>query len=495
MPAVAGLSMVACSSGSGAAGNNADSGAACAQGDADLGPDGVALTPCAWNQTVTQPSDSTATSARAACKFKRGDLPEATLGPKDLPADFPIDNIVVLMMENHSFDSYLGHLDQYAHRTDIESAPADAGNPDTDGGVVPWQHAPHECSLDTDHSWAGTANEIDNGKMDGFVKQNDQAIPSTGAVPDPTQYSGSRAMWWYDQTDLPLYYQLASTFALADHYHCSLPGPTWPNRMFLIAGTSFGQTDSVFPDLTNYPFPQNDASVLDELQKRQIPFKLYFSSDPTAAIVYGPSILKRWGNLDWKSTATQFLADAKAGNLPPVSFVDPNFTEGKGTGSDEHPPGDVQNGQQFVGQIVQAVTTSPQWSHIALFITHDENGGFYDHVQPPAACEPDGMQPVDINGKPTPGAFNVYGIRVLLIAVSPYAKKAYVGHHVYDHTSILRFIEAKFKLPALSARDANAEPPMDLFDFSTPAFATPPAITVPTVDATGLSYCEATFGK
>ena len=87
-------------------------------------------------------------------------------------------------------------------------------------------------------------------------------------------------------------------------------------------------------------------------------------------------------------------------------------------------------------------------------------------------------------------------MRVLLIAVSPYAKKGYVSHTTYDHTSITRFIEAKFKIPALTARDANATPPMDLFDFtSPPAFATPPALTAPTVDPAGLSYCTATFGK
>jgi phospholipase C len=490
------VTLGACSSSSSGGGGAAPTATGeCASGDAGFGPDGEVLTPCSWNVAVTQPSDSTAASERAACKFKRGDMPMATLGPTDLPANIPIDNIVVLMMENHSFDSYLGHLNEYGKRTDIESAPASASNPGVDGGAVPWQHAAHECSLDTDHSWAGTANEIDHGKMDGFVKQNDQTAPAGAA--DPTQYSGDRAMWWYDQTDLPLYYQLANTFAVADHYHCALPGPTWPNRMYLISGTSFGQTDSVFPDLTNYPYPYNDASVLDELSKRHVSWKLYFDGDPTAGIVYGPSLVNRYGTLTWKNSSAQFIADAKAGTLPAVSFVDPNFsTEGTGAGTDEHPPGDVQNGQQFVGQIVQAVTTSPQWAHTALFITHDENGGFYDHVNPPAACEPDGMQPVDMNGKPTTGAFNVEGIRVLLLAVSPYSKKGYVGHHQYDHTSILRFIQAKFELPALTARDANAEPPTDLFDFTNPpAFATPPSITVPSVDATGLSYCEATFGK
>ena len=133
-------------------------------------------------------------------------------------------------------------------------------------------------------------------------------------------------------------------------------------------------------------------------------------------------------------------------------------------------------------------------AHTALFITHDENGGFYDHVPPPAACAPDGTKPILSPGDTTPGGFDLLGIRVLLIAVSPYARKGYVGHHVYDHSSIARFIEARFDLPALTARDANAEPPTDLFDFaSPPAFATPPALTTPTVDPGELQYCVTTF--
>jgi phospholipase C len=493
--AIAALVLAACSSSGGASG--ADAGGLCAVGDAGFGPDGGVLTPCAWNQPVTQPSDTTATTARAACQYKRGAMPEATLGPTDLPASIPIDNIVVVMMENHSFDNYLGHLNQYGNRNDIEVADAGATNPAADGGPVPWIHAAHECTADTNHEWLGTHQEIDNDKMDGFVTTNDGWNEPEAGVTDPSLYDGARAMWWYDQTDLPLYYQLANTFAVADHYHCSLPGPTYPNRMYLIAGTSFGQTGSTaFPDVSGYPFPQNDATVLDELEKRHVSWQLYTDGLPTAAIIYTASILHRWGR-SVISPISQFVAAAKAGTLPAVSFVDPNFeTEGTGAGTDEHPPGDIQNGQQFVGQIVQAVTTSPQWAHTALFITHDENGGFYDHVPPPAACEPDALQPVDNNENPTTGAFDIYGLRVLLIAVSPYAKKGYVGHHVYDHTSILRFIQAKFQLPALTSRDANAEPPTDLFDFTDPpAFATPPAITVPAIDPTALSYCETTFGK
>ncbi|MGD0526699.1 MAG: alkaline phosphatase family protein [Polyangiaceae bacterium] len=466
----------------------------------DGGDDGPnVLTPCAWDQPVTQPSDDAATAGRAACMYTRGAMPESTLGPSTpLDDSIPIDNIVVVMMENHSFDSYLGHLNQYANRTDIESADAGATNPDVDGAAVPWIHAPHPCSADTNHEWAGTHQEIDDGKMDGFVTTNNGwSEPTDAAVPDASLYSGARAMWWYDQTDLPTYYTLASTFALADHYHCSVPGPTWPNRMYLYAATSFGETTNVFPDISAYPYPSNDASILDELEKRHVTWLLYSDGAPGAGTVYGAAGATRWGRTIL-GNFKQFQTDAAAGNLPQVSFVDPNLdseTNG-GAGTDEHPPGDIQSGELFVAQVAQAVMSSPQWAHTALFITHDENGGFYDHVAPPSACAPDSTQPILVKGDETVGGFDLYGIRVLLIAVSPYAKKGYVGHQVYDHTSIARFIEAKFKIPALTARDANALPPTDLFDFTDPpAFLTPPTLATPVIDPTQLTYCESTFGK
>jgi phospholipase C len=464
----------------------------------DDGP--TVLTPCAWDQPVTQPTDDVANAGRAACQYARGDMPAATLGPSTpLDTSIPIDNVVVVMMENHSFDSYLGHLNQYANRTDIESADAGATNPDVDGAAVPWVHAEHPCTADTDHEWKGTHQEIDQGAMDGFVTTNDgwNMPTDAGPVADPSLYSGARAMWWYDQTDIPFYYQLASTFALADHYHCSVPGPTWPNRMYLYAATSFGETTNVFPDISAYPYPSNDATILDELEKRHVSWLAYSDGAPGAGTVYGTEGATRWGRTIL-ANFKQFQMDAASGNLPQVSFVDPNLdseTMGGG-GTDEHPPGDIQSGEVFVSQVVQAVTSSPQWAHTALFITHDENGGFYDHVTPPAACPPDSTQPILVKGDTTQGGFDLYGIRVLLIAVSPYAKKAYVSHTVYDHTSITRFIEAKFKIPALTARDANATPPMDLFDFTDPpAFATPPTLTTPTIDPTQLDYCESTFGK
>ncbi len=411
----------------------------------------------------------------------------------------PIDHVVVVMMENHSFDDYFGHLNAYANRTDIESAPADAGNPGSDGGVVPWVHADHFCVLDPDHSWAGTRREIHGGLMDGFVQDNDgynaSALPATST--DPSLSSGARVITWYDQRDIPFYYQLASTYAIADHYHAAVPGPTWPNRMFLIAGTSFGETTNETPALTSYPYPAYAVSVLDELEQKGVPWMLYSDGVPGAFVLHGGDIysMKRWTRPVVASIA-QFQADAAAGKLPAVSFVDPNLLSEAmaGAGQDEHPPGDIQEGQLFVSQIVQAVTSSPQWGRTALFVTHDEHGGFYDHVAPPAACAPDSIAPVLAAGDTTQGGFDLEGVRVLLIAVSPWAKPAYVGHHVYDHTSITRFIEARFDLPALTARDANAEALTDLFDFSTAAFATPPAIAAPVIDSAEHDYCVTTYG-
>jgi phospholipase C len=427
-------------------------------------------------------------------------MPAATLGTTELPSNFPIDNIVVVMMENHSFDSYLGHLDQYGNRTDVESAAPDASNPAVDGGTVPWTHAPHPCSEDTDHEWQGTHQEVDNGKMDGFAVVNaghysgNDFVPGPGDAGPASLYNGARSLWYYDQTDIPLYYQLANTFALADHYHCALQVPTWPNRMYLISATSFGQTGNNFPDLTDYPWPSTDASILDELEKRHVTWELYGDGVVGSNVVYGP-VLNRWGRVV-KTNFTQFQQDAMTGNLPQVAFVDPDLSSETmlGAGTDEHPPGDIQSGELFVGQVVQAAMAGPQWKHMAIFLTHDENGGFYDHVPPPPACAPDSTKPILSPGDTTDAGFDADGIRVLLIAVSPYSKPGYVGHQVYDHTSIARFIEARFQIPALTARDANALPPFDLFDFSTPAFATPPSLTLPTVDPTQLSYCESTYG-
>jgi phospholipase C len=455
-------------------------------------------TPAAWDAPVTRPDDATATANRAACTYQRGAMPAATLGTSTpVDQDIPIDTVVVFMLENHSFDNYFGQLGKFLNRTDIESPPANASNPsapDADGGVtqVPYVHAPHTCVFDPDHSWSGTHKEWDNGAMDGFVVANDENPADLPTGDDPSLASGDRSMVYYDQTDLPFYYAIAQSFATADHYHAPVLGPTWPNRMYLYAATSFGLTFNTFPDISAYPFPDNDASILDELVKRHVDWWIYRESVAAAEMIYNIGVVNRWGPAPLK-TLDDFFNDAAAGTLPPMSFIDPNFAQEGSTGDDEHPPGDVQVGQALSAKITKALFASPQWAHTALFITWDEHGGFYDHVAPPSACIPDDTAPILDTGDTTPGTFDHEGMRVPLLVISPYAKKGYVGHTTYDHTSITRFIEAKFKIPALTRRDANADPLMDLFDFSAPQNLVPEAIADPVVDPTEQAYCVATY--
>jgi phospholipase C len=453
-------------------------------------------TPPAWNAKVPRPaSDTAATAARTACQFKRGDMPAATVDPSfPLDVDNPIENIVVLMQENRSFDTYMGHLYKYegVTATDIDSAPDTTTNPNSMGQPEPYQHAPQLCFADTDHSWHGSHEEWDNGKNDGFYVTNNGTMLDDAGL---NLLDGDRSLWWYDQTDIPFYYSLYSTFAISDSYFCGLLGPTWPNRMYLYAATSLGETSNVLPDISKYPTPPSNLVIFDELAQRGVSFGLFTESSPGVSVILGAAVAYRYGSLKPVSSVTDFLAKAKAGTMPQVSFLDPNLVnEGPGD-DDEHPPAQIQVGEDFVWKIVNAITTSPQWAHTALFITYDEHGGEYDHVPPPDACAPDAIAPIlyGTADQMTPGDFKRYGFRVPIIAISPYSKKGYVSHTVYSHTSITRFIEAKFKIPALTARDANADPFSDMFDWTSPPFVKPPTFPEPTVNESAVTYCEATY--
>ena len=397
--------------------------------------------------------------------------------PKN-PHNLPVDHIVVLMQENRSADTYLGQLNAFG-QPDYAAEPT-TGNPDplnpTGPAIVPFHKTVYCESSDLNHSWNGEHQAYNNGAMDGFTATN--SISS--ANPDPTDPSGARTMGYYNQTDLPFYYDLYNTFATNDHYFQSVLSQTFPNRLYLYAGTSFGviRNDSVV---------STHASVFEQLDKNLVTWKIYSAQYPGS---FGGLLFKYVA--DHKAghvfPMSQYYADAAAGTLPNVSFVDPRFLDVPTVESDEHPPSDVQLGQKFVADVVNGLMTSPNWSSSALFLTYDENGGYYDHVAPPAAPVPDSIPP---NLKPgdTPGAFNRYGFRVPAVVVSPYAKAHYVSHVVDDHTSILRFIELRFGLPALSNRDVNADPMLDMFDFTNPNFASPPTLATAVVDPDQLAAC------
>lgn len=428
-------------------------------------------------------ADAAAAASREACAFHAGALPTDTFDAcSKLGSAIPIEHIVVLMMENRSFDHYLGHLPGNG-QDDVDVPPDGASNPSAIAGdpPVPWHHAEALCFKDTDHEWFPSHAQYDNGKNDGFAITNGQN--------DPTDPSGSRALSYYTADDIPFYYKLASTFAISDRYFAALLGPTFPNRLYLYSGTSAGLMDNQLkPGL---------PTIFKLLMDAGISFKLYSTDVSAAYITYLPAA-------DLMVPIAQFAIDAAAGTLPQVTFLDPEFLSERYSTSSEHPPADIQVGEQFVRAQVLTLMSSPNWKDSAMFITYDEHGGIYDHVPPPPACAPDDIPPeVDAGGgggeagatgtgsMPT---FDRYGFRVPVYVVSPYAKPHFVSHQIHSHTSIIRFIEARFGLPALTNRDANADAMLDMFDFDAPpAFLVPPALPEAPLDQTQLQACQAKF--
>jgi len=403
------------------------------------------------------------------CTFDAGALPAQTMPHRPHGAAIPIDQIVVLMQENRSFDHYFGQL-HYQGQRRARAVPVGASNPDpTDASAPPIGifHKTKYCeSADLDHSWNGTHKEYDGGLMDGFTAQN----------VDSTDPNGSRTMGFYDSSDLPFYYALFSTFAMSDRYFCSVLSQTFPNRFFLLAVTSFGH---IANDLPMSPTEFSQRTIFNLLDEANPPvsWKIYFSEVAFALeFAYVHNHLP--GNV---VPIEDFMIDAQNGTLPQVSFVDPIFIGQANVENDEHPPSNIQVGQNFTAGIINALFASPQWPSSALFLTWDEHGGFYDHMPPPAACVPDDIPPMLGSGD-EPGAFDRYGIRVPVAVVSPFARPHYVSHRIYDHTSILRFIETRFDLPALTRRDANADPMLKLFRFRRPSFPTPPTLPAAVID-------------
>src|SRR5262249_55060033 len=218
------------------------------------------------------------------------------------------------------------------------------------------------------------------------------------------------------------------------------PTQTFPNRLFYLAGTSFGhiRNDSFSLDLTH-------QSVFNLLDAASVSWKIYAAQYPLA---YGNLFFQYVNN----QAAThvfpiaQYFRALPTAALPAVPSIAPHLTESPNPENAEPPPADVQLGQKYVADAINALMGSSAWATSAFFLTYDEHGGFYDHVVPPAAVPPDAtlplLQPGDV-----PGAFDIYGVRVPAVVVSPYSKSHFVSHVVHDHTSILRFLEYRFGMP------------------------------------------------
>ena len=369
------------------------------------------------------------------------------------------------MQENRSYDEYFGAL----HR---QGQPASGAEPQTGiAGVHPF-HQPANCEVgDLNHDWTGTHLEIDHGHMDGFLAQN-------RVLGDP---SGRRAMGYYDASDLPFYYRLASTFGIGDRYFASVPGPTFPNRFYELAGTSFGHTENDPPRTGGFTQP----TIFGRLQQAGISWAVYDAQAATANAFADVQV-----HADHLKPISQYFADAAAGTLPEVAFLEPTYVATVDKETDEHPPSNFQLGQRFTAQIVRALMASPDWSSSAFLLTWDEHGGYYDHVVPPSAPKPDDIPPM-LKQSDLRVPFDRYGVRVPLLVVSPFSRPHFVSHRVSDHTSILALIEHRFGLAPLTRRDARANPLLEYFDFARPRFNAPPSLPDPTVDAAKAAQCRA----
>jgi phospholipase C len=392
-----------------------------------------------------------------------GSLPYPKL-PAGTDTITQIEHVVVLMMENHSYDNRLGMLFRPGadgFRIGRNGLPT-AANPYPNGQI---QHAfrmPTTCQLSARPSqeWTASHNAYDNGRMDGFV--------STPIDPLTTEIVGGVAMGYWQAEDQPFYYSLYRQFPIADRYFCSVLGQTFPNRRYLLAATSIGQIDDTTPALTDYPA---NGTIFDELDVHGITWKNYFSTTSSLEL-FPPLFLKNDGTKILP--IADFFTDAAAGALPNYCLVEPDY----GNQSEENPQ-NIAVGEEFAASVINAVINGPAWDRTALLLTYDEHGGYYDHVPPPAAIPPDSIGPDLEPGEDGFDGFARYGFRVPFALVSPWARKDFVSHEVYDHTSILKLVETKWNLPALTYRDANAAAMVDMLDLRRPSFAAPPKLAQP----------------
>ena len=382
-----------------------------------------------WERPLTRRRFVATAAAAAGSLGSLGALARAaSAAPAALPAPAHsgIDHIVVVMMENRSFDHIMGWL------PNADGKQAGLTYLDPNGaahGTYPLAPDFQGCAhADPDHSYDGARVQWDNGACDGWVKLNNGDLYPIG---------------YYEQRDLAFLGKAAPAWTMCDRYFASMLGPTFPNRIYLHSGV----TDRLDDSFNRVDLP----TIWDRLAGKKIPARYYCGN---------VSFLILWNNKYAPITKThsQFFADARKGTLPAVSFIDPNLTfvdDGPASGiwNDDHPHADIRAGEYFLSTIYNAVIKSPQWSRTLLVVTFDEWGGFYDHVPPPTANDVDPR-------------YEQLGFRVPCLLVSPFARRGAVAHGTYDHTSILRMIEWRWGLKPLSVRDANSANLATALDFS-----------------------------
>ena len=373
-----------------------------------------------------------------------------------------IKHIIFFVQENRSQDNYFGRMGQYRRdrgfNDPYDELPLNVELPDTAGHMIKPFHFQTVCHENLSPGWNESHYDVNNGRMDRFML-------TTTSVPSTIDPHGTRAMGYYDWTDLPYYYELAFQFGTSDSFFGSLLGPTIPNRMYLFAGTSFGH---IRPDAPPSGTFWTQPTIFDKLDQAGISWKYYFQDNS----VY----LAQWST--WQRSShkvvniSNWYTDVQnEATLPKVLFIE---RAGK-IGLDEHPLNNIQKGAANTKKILDALMNSPSWASSAFIFTFDEGGGLYDHVPPPKMPKPDNIPPMLRTGD-LPGDFTDLGFRIPLIVVSPWAKPHFVSHRVRDLTSILRLIEVRFGVPNLTARDAAADDMTEFFDFTSPHWLAPPPL-------------------
>jgi phospholipase C len=370
--------------------------------------------------------------AEAARKQRRVRLPS--------PQNMPIDTFVVLMMENRSFDHYLGWLPNADGRqAGLSYTDLNGQTFETRRLAPDWQGCGHP---DPDHSRTGGIAQLNGGACDGWLRSGDNDV---------------FAISYYQEGDLGFIQDAAKSFQAYDRFFCSLLASTLPNREYMWAAQSYGQMDNALPPETDEyktGFPW-ETTLFAALERAGVSCRYFYNDVPVSAL---------WGQegIQRASPVADYYARCQAGTLPSVSYVDPNFGgsvgEGPGLSGDEHPHGDVRTGQAFMADVVHAFMESPQWERGALFITYDEWGGFFDHVAPKRV--PDMRNTNDIATD-----FGRMGFRLPVVCVSPYVRRAAVNHDTYGFESIIKMIRYRFGIPPLNRRDAYARNIARSFDW------------------------------
>ena len=387
--------------------------------------------------------DPNAVVAEAARRQRRVPLPS--------PRNMPVDTFVVLMMENRSFDHYLGWLPGADGRQAGLTYVDREGRAEPTRPLAPdFQGCDHP---DPEHGWRTGREELNGGRCDGWLRAG---------------HNDEFAISYYTQHDLPFIPHAARAFTTFDRFHCSVMASTFPNREYMHAAESYGQMGNSFPSGPE-GFP--DTTIFAALKAKGIDARYFYNDLPVSGL---------WGQngLSRSSRVEEYYERCASGTLPALSFVDPAFanetgpaerSEGGGTSGDEHPHGDVRVGQAFMSDVVHAFMRSPQYGRGALFIVYDEWGGFFDHVRPPRV-------PDDRNSRRVDDDFGLMGFRIPAVGVSPYLRNGYVSHSIYGFESILKMIEYRFGLGPLKRRDAYAQNIARSFDWRSRPRLEPPAL-------------------